>query len=582
MPAIKLTGFTGEQPRLIPRLMPATAAQSAVNTRLDDGGLTPMRKSATETSEAEATWLSIYKHLGEWLGWDTVVNAAPGPVAGDRLYYTGDGPPKLRFEDEVYGLKIPAPAVKLGAALDGAGGGDITTRIYVYTWVTSLGEESEPSPVSDPLDWQPGYDVVLSGFGSTPPDRLVTSQRIYRSQTGQSGTYFYLIAERTAGTGNFTDDIAIDAFQEPLPSANWNAPPDELTGLTALPNGMMAAFVGQTLYFCEPYRPHAWPEKYTLTMDSVIVGLGAAGGSIIVMTQAQPYLVTGSAPDTMQSQKIEQNYPCINARGIVDLGYAIAYPSNDGIVIATADGGVRLATANIFNTTGWQALSPATMIAAQLTGRYVAFYRTTSIDGGVLAGALMFDLLGQNAFLIRTSAAANAAAYEVETGALYYLDAGTTNINRMDAPAAGRLDQYWKSKQFVLPAPDNFGAILIEAVGELSQQDDVDREEEIAAIIAANAVLIAAGPVGGEIAGAPMGVYSVAGDALALIPPDTAGRLTVGVYADGNLVASVTKANRVQRLPGGFTARKWEIDVFGNLVVEQISMAKTVDELKAT
>lgn len=582
MPVIKLTGFTGEQPRTIPRLMAPAAAQSAINSRLDDGGLTPMRKSAILVSDATASWLSIYKHLGDWLGWDTVVNAAPGPVAEDRLYYTGDGAPKLRYNDVVYGLAIPPPAVKLGAALSGSGGGASTTRLYVYTWVTSLGEESEPSPVSDPLDYQPGYTVTLSGFGATPADRLVTSQRIYRSQTGQSGTYFYLIAERSAGTGNYVDSIPVDAFQEALPSAEWNAPPAGLTGLTAMPAGMMAAFVGKKLYFCEPYRPHAWPEKYVVTMDSEIVGLGAAGGSLIVMTKKQPYLVTGSSPETMQSVKIEQNYPCTNARGIVDLGYAIAYPSNDGMVVARADGSIGLATANIFSPKDWQALSPATMVGGQLNGRYVAFYRTTSLDGGTIAGALMFDLSGQASFLIRAAAAGRAATYDDETGALYYLDEGTTQIKRLDAPGAGRLDQYWKSKEFVLPYADNFGAILVEAVGELETQDDVDRDADIAEIIARNELLLAAGPIGGDIAGdAPIGIYAVAGDALELIPPDNAGRLVVGVYADGVLVASVTGANRIVRLPGGFTARKWEIDVFGNQVVEQITMAKTVDELKA-
>ena len=104
MAAIKITGFIGEQPRIIPRLMPETAAQSAVNTRLDDGGLTPMRRAAL-IDTGDADWQTIYRHQGEWLGWEDIVNVAPGPVAQDRLYVTGDGVPKLIVGEDEYDLE---------------------------------------------------------------------------------------------------------------------------------------------------------------------------------------------------------------------------------------------------------------------------------------------------------------------------------------------------------------------------------------------------------------------------------------------------------------------------------------------
>ncbi|EHK57746.1 hypothetical protein [Allomesorhizobium alhagi] len=579
MAAIKLTGFTGEQPRIIPRLMPAAAAQAALDTRLDDGGLTPMRKTALIATAASSALQTIYRHGVDWLGWETVVHAVPGPVASDRLYYTGDGVPKMRVGEDIYELAIDPPAVALTAATDGAGSGDVTTRVYVYTWVTSFGEESEPCPASNAIDWQPGDTITLSGFGATPADRAITHQRIYRSQTGQSGTYFYLIAERVAGTGDFTDDIAVDAFQEPLPSASWNAPPDTLEGLIALPNGMMAAFSGRDLYFCEPYRPHAWPQKYALAVDSDIVGLGAVGTTVIIMTEKHPYMAAGVTPETMQMQKMEQNLPCINARGIVDLGYAIAYPSHEGMVVVRADGAFAIATGNIFNREGWLALSPSTMIGAQLSGRYFAFYDTTATDGSIQTGALLLDLSGES-FLIRTEASATAAFYEVSSGGLFFLKSGTDEIRQFDAPNAARRTQYWKSKQFVLPQPLNFGAIQIDATGIVTNQEEENLEDDIAAVIAANETLIAAGSVGGEIDGGLLDAYPLDGDMLTPIPQPSPNILTVGIYADQVRVASVTRANRPVRLPGGFLARTWEIDVFGDVQVEQIVMAQTIDELK--
>lgn len=577
MVAIKLTGFIGEQPRIIPRLMPETAAQSALNTRLDDGGLTPMRRSALITT-GDADWQTIVKHNGDWLGWDTVVNAVPGPVAQDRLYVTGDGAPKLIVEETEYDLAIATPAAALTATLDGSGSGDVVTRLYVFTYVTSLGEESEPSPVSNAVDWQPGYDVILSDFPAVPTGRAITHQRIYRSQTGQSGTYFYLIAERAAGTGDFTDDVAVDAFQEALPSASWNPPPDDLEGLTALPNGMMAAFVGKDLYFCEPFRPHAWPEKYVLTCDWPIVGIAAMGTSVLVMTTGQPYMVEGTAPETMSMVKVEQNFPCINARGIVDLGYAVAYPSHEGLIVASASGGFKVATANIFDRDGWLALSPSTMIGGQLSGRYVAFYEAPAETGGTNGGALLVDLSGQS-FLIRTSSRASAAFYDISDGGLYFLDLGTADIRQLDAPNGARRFQYWKSKKFVLPRAVSMGAIRIDS-RDYTEVDTDTIDESNAETIAARAAIIAAGSDGGDIGATEVGMTDLGGDLLPLLQAINAPVLTVTVFADGEPVHTENRPNAIRRLPSGFKARTWEIDVYGDVGVEQIVVASTVDELR--
>lgn len=580
MPAIKLTTFIGEQPRIMPRLLPDTAAQSAYDVRLDDGALTPIREATFESVATSPSVKTIYKHLGEWLSWTAIVHAAPGPVADDRLYYTGDGPPKVRIDGQVFPLAVPRPTSGLTAAVTGTGNGDVASRAYVYTWVTSFGEESEPSQISNIVDWKPGQTVTLSGFAAAPAGRSITTQRIYRSQTGKSGTYLYFIAERAATAANFVDTIGIDAFQEPLPSATWNAPPDELSGLTVLPNGMMAAFVNRDIYFCEPYRPHAWPEKYALTTDSRIVGLGAIGTSLIVMTEKNPYLIGGSTPDTMQMVKLETNLPCINGRGIVDLGFVIVYPSHEGLVAAGADGSVRLVSGNLFNRDGWLALSPKTMVASQISGRYVAFYSRTDADGTVDSGAIIIDV-GQSPFLIRSAENANSTFYDVATGGLFFLRAGESNIYRFDSPEGDRRVLYWRSKQFVLPYPDNFGAILIDADEHLTGEERANEEAARQAVITRNQAKLAAGPVRGEINSAMIGLFPINGDTLEQMPASET-TLNVGIYADGELVAQINRTNTTERLPGGFTARRWEIDVSTDAQIEQILIGKTMADIQQT
>jgi hypothetical protein len=140
--------------------------------------------------------------------------------------------------------------------------------------------------VSNEIEWQAGQTVTLSGFATATSGRNITKQRIYRLQSSiATGADLFFIAERNDTASNYVDSSAVDDFSEVLPSRDWNHPPDTLEGLVSLPNGMMAAFVGKDLYFCEPYRPHAWPQKYVLTIDYNIVALGAYGTTIVVMTE---------------------------------------------------------------------------------------------------------------------------------------------------------------------------------------------------------------------------------------------------------------------------------------------------------
>lgn len=581
MPVIKLAAFTGEQPRIVSRVLPPAGAVRAVNARLDDGALTPFYKPALVTALEGGPYETIYRAGEDWLAFAATVDLARGPVAQERLYYTGDGAPKMRIGEDVYPLAVPRPAAAPTATPDGSGAGDVQTRAYVYTFVTAFGEESEPSPASEPVDWQPGQTVELTDIEDAPedPDRNITKQRFYRSQTGSLGTDFYFIAERDVSDDGFTDDIAPDAFAEPLPSRHWNAPPDTLTGLIALPNGMFAAFDGRRLYFSEPYRPHAWPEIYVLTTDVPIVALAAADVSIWVLTEGSPYRVVGTSPDAMVMAKVEANLPCINARGVVDLGHAVAWPSHEGLAVARRDGAVGLATGNLFSPRAWRALNPQTMRASQISGRWIGSYSGLDTENRPIAGSLIVDLADQS-FLIRSDIQARAWFYDAASGFLFFLDLDGARVHQFDAVAGGPDTLYWRSKEFVLPRPDTFGCILVESGRGFTADEIAARAAEIAAIAAANAAAIADGPVGGDLAGAPLGAVTVAGDLLTPLPAPVGSIASVGVYADGELVASVTATNRVARLPAGFLGRIWEVDVFSEIPIDQITLARRADELK--
>lgn len=584
MPVLKLTGFTGEQPRIIPRMLADNAAQNAYNVRLDDGGLTPSRIPVQQATLPITNAKTIYKHLDKWLAWPSFVHACPGPVAADRLYYTGDGVPKLRINEQTLALAIPTPKNPLQLRLErdyrNGQQRNVITRYYCYTFVTELGEESQPCPLGSSINWQDGQVIRLTGFQNPPPNRQVTHQRIYRTQTGaSSGTFPYFIAERTVSTADFIDEIPNDQFNEALPSTDWTPPPDSLSGLTTMPNGMMAAFRGRELFFSEPYRPHAWPEKYILTCDTDIVALGAVGSVLIILTKGQPYLCSGSHPDSMQMIKLESNYPCINAQAVVDLGFCIVYPSHEGLIAVSADGNTRLISANLFNRDTWLSLSPQTMIASQMSGHYVAFYNTVN-ERGRQTGALFVDA-GETPFLIRSAEEAQATFYEVETGALHFLAPNSKDVYRLDSPEGDRNTLYWKSKQFFLPYPENFGIILVESDRTLTGEEIRINEAAIQLVKDKNLEKLKKGPVKGEINSIEINAVPLGGDILEPIPHAN-GTVNVGVIADGKKIAQVTRTNELLRLPAGFMARRWEIEVAGDVAISTITMAKTIDELKAS
>lgn len=501
MVAITINSFIGEQPRIVPRRIPDSAAQSAVNTRLDDGALTPIRIAATESETSDTSIRTLFKleSTGQWFTWSSDVHAAPGPVVDERLYFTGDGVPKMKVGGTDYTLAVERPAAAVTASATGSGTGIEYTRLYVYTYVTGFGEESEPNPVSNEITWQSGQTVTLSGFAApTDTTRNITKQRIYRSQTGQSGTYFYLIAERDVSTANFNDTVDVDDFQEALPSADYNTPAGSLEGLVPLPGGMMAAFTGRELHFCEPYQPHAWPEKYVLHTDYDIMAVRGVGSVLVVLTTGQPYIVLGASPAAMQMQKLEINAPCINKKAVVDLGYAVAFPSYEGLFIIDGSGAVSNATRNLFKREDWLTLDPATMVAGQLGGRYVAFYDYTDVGGMPHAGSLFIDTAGDG-YLFRNATVTSACHFDIPSSRLYYVDRDTGNIMEVDAEDQPREELYWKSKEFVFPRPVSMAAIIIDADSTVSLEEQAAIDSENSQIAAANAATIATGDIFGAI-----------------------------------------------------------------------------------
>lgn len=574
---IRIASFAGEIPRLLPRLLQENYAQVAQNTKLENGALLPIRRGKLIT-RMPFDCKTIYRLGDKWLGWDKFVDVEPGPVASDRLYVTGDGKPKIIVNGQTYDLALARPSSRIIATVNGTPDVDLSsTVLFSYTWLTEFDEESEPADLSDGVMWSPGLTINLSGFGQPPAGRAINRMRIYRSQTSALGdTTLYFIAEREATAADFVYDENTYPMNEVITSTGYNAPPDDLSGLIALPNGIMAAFSGKKVYFSEPYRPHAWPEKYVMTVDYAVVGLGAFGSSVAVLTEGMPYVLQGTTPDTMTSQRLEVNLPCLSATSIVDLGYSVAYASPQGLVTVSQNGAV-VASLNLLTMDQWRAMGPESFVAGQYSGRYMASYDYLDEEGMLQRGMMIFDLSGAQPFLVRASDDADAMYFELGTGRLFLLR-NSRDVYEWDAITEPYGEQYWKSKKFILSTFTNFGCVMVEGEDAMTKAQKAQIAARNAATRARNRQTLDNDASGGAIGALGLNMVPLAGSLLEPVESDEAA-FSVTIIADGKPVATIYHMNVPVPLPSGFTARTWEIEVRGNQMITGLILAYTPTEI---
>lgn len=527
MATIRLAGFYGENRALHPKALPEGVGVTSLNQRPGRGDLRPLRSALSVVAGIPAGRNTIYR-LGKdtpsdttlWLTWTTIVHAVRGFIANDtseRTYFTGDGSPKWTDNIKVLtsprelGVPPPSSALTLSAA---GGTSTVTdTRFYVSTFVTDAGEESAPSPVSAQLDCKLDDTVTITNLAAAPSGNYgITLRRIYRTQSGSTGTGFFFLRELAVATTTTTDDNR--DLGEVLPSDTWLEPPDDLKFLTGMWNGMMAGITGRAVRYCEAYLPYAWPAAYeTVPADGTPVALVTFGQRLAILTTNRPRIVTGGSPDSLDDQPLDFKQACVAARSAVSMGHGVVYACPDGLAYI-GSGGSRLLTQGILMRDDWQALVPTTVIGTQYEGNYIGFYN----NGSGLKGFMIDPLNPQGIYFLDFGY--SVAHLDEVNDALYVLD--STVIRKWDAGTA--LTTTFKSKEFRMPQP-------------------------------------------------------MCGLACAEVVADTYP-VTFKLYADGVLKHTQTVASRTAfRLPGGYMANDFQIEVSTTGAIQAIAAAHSMTEL---
>lgn len=599
MVALKLQNFGGMVPSMDARLLPPGNASLSQNTWVYNGSLeglpSPVVVHTLVSPTAVKTFRIPYDKYGKdnitdsyWLEFESAnVDIVTSPTASDtyeRYYWAGEGTEpmyntkaRIASSSASFKLGIPAPTVAPGLSVSG-GGAPTETRAYVYTWVSEYGEEGPPSPPTTVTGNANGsWDLTFTAPGAAATGRNLTHTRVYRTITGSSGsTTYYLVTEITIGTlshGDTASTVTV-AGNNVLASTFWTGPPTDLMGMISMPNGMIAGFRANEVWFCEPYRPHAWPVTYTVAVDSPIVGLGALGQTLIVCTTVSPYAVSGVNPATMSISKIATYEPCLSRGSIVSTLRGVIYASQNGLVLATP-GGVVNASRNLISKDVWldaeNFLDVGTLKGAVLNDsnyycwgspsgdvfEETAFEMTAFLDtnyAGAYVGAMIDVADSRVAYTKLTSATPTLNCFTDQwTGEVMLIRDGKVNWLDM-APSRARSSYIWRSKTLETPNQRNFQALrtyfdtpATAGAGTFAQGwwDDADQWDDT------------------------------------LIWNDGAAFGYVRLYGDGVLrwERELRQSGDLMRLPAGYKATYWEVEVESSVPVYSVEVSTAAKEL---
>lgn len=402
------------------------------------------------------------------------------------------------------------------------------------------------------------------------------TKRLYRTvTTTDGGAEFHLVTTLSSGITTFADTVAesVVATAGILPSTTWLMPPAAMKGIIILPNGIAAGFTGNEIHFSEPFKPYAWPDEYRQSYDQDIVAIGITGTTLVGMTEGNPFTITGVEPLTMGGgmEKLAVAWPCMAKRSAASFAFGVGYAAPQGLVIigVTSD----IVTKDLFTQREWTELNPASFIAATGDNRYYAGHIVND-------SALMFVIdKTEAASFVRINENITAIWTDPATGKLYV--AKEQKIYQWEGDVGTKLSYEWKSKQFILGSPINYGAAKVDADFQMTVDEVTGTEGSYDDAVAANEALITADALNDGLADPYLGEYKIGGDAMAEIPALSIESLQFQLWSNGELKHTKQVTNsRPFRLPAGYKSDNTEIVLAGNVKVSSVVLAETMDGLK--
>jgi hypothetical protein len=621
---IHIDGFAGLIPKISDRSLPPNAATIANNTELYSGEVRGI-KEPQEVADLSAEIftvnrayrlndesISIADATGTWIAFDDAdVNFVRGALNNDSFdrYYAAGGTQQPVVDTATnwglgstpLDLGVPAPTVAPTVSAPVSGTVD-ETRAYVYTFVNTWGEESAPSPPSAPDTGDIAGQWDLSAMQTSYPiagnHQTLDKIRIYRTVTGTDSVDYRFVDEVDPPAATYADNVSVDSvsLNESLPSLGWDLPPSGLQGIVNMANGIMVGFVGREVYFSEPYRPHTFPIEYVVSVESDIVGIGVYQSGAVICTTSNPYVATGSHPASITLTRLDDVEPCQSFRSIINGLDGVRYVSQNGIVLVNQRGATNISKPLITRNEWRTEYFPATVTAAADGSRMLAFNSTSA--------GWLFQPLEPLGHVVKLSGFADVTAVQTDpfTGEAYIVSRDVVFL--WNPASTSPLSYTWASKQFEIPQPVNFGAYRLQYQDVISGGDFTagfdytayNTSRFSASTVITETPALTTSPLNalntapinsvrvetGVTDSPPVVQYKtpLGGSPLVGDTGLVRDRIRVTIYADDILrYQKEITSNDVQRLPSGFKADKWRVELTSAQNIYSFKLASTAKEL---
>lgn len=603
---ITVSEFKGIAPKVNPRLLDAKYAQISTNLKYDSGSLQPVKSFTNVEYVADgANVKSIYKYTGAvnldtWLYFADTVDVVKDPINSypdNRLIFTGldvprvcdnahvtDSPYITEDNSFILGLPVPtAPVIAVGSIGDEYYESRAYTVQYDRVWADGKidqGAVSYPAAAGDGsyfVDVTTNGSVIISNIEDAPAGYGITHITINRSGTATTDSSFHYVStfniqdakdgdldwvEWDPVTKTFTVTDSVETSDLGMACINqlYVGPNATMKGLVATAGGMLAGFYDNTVCFSEPFQPHAWPDAYTITVASKIVGLGSFGDIVVVCTEDTPYIIQVTDPSAMVAFPLKDFVPCVSARSIVSYRDCVVYPSEVGIIKIDRTGTYNL-TQSIASIDDMKTFGLNNVKAEGLGSYFYMVYTDTNGQNKMLSFNIVepetgFGICDYSVIDIYSDFSS------VTLYALYRDTSGVYSIGSYDTGSAN-LVYKWRSKIFVLPYRDiNLSGARLNL--DASMLDDSP---------------IVYDPANTKAYGYNVQGYNEVGYN-GFARAASANYVMFTLYVDGELMYSKVVTNsRPFRLPAGYVGREVEIALTGNVPVYSIDLATSFSEL---
>lgn len=553
MSSFVIPGFSGMAPRVGDAYLQDSQATKAVNCNLSSNELRALRgllPIGPGTAALKAGNIQTIYRFGQnqpddnsyWFHWLTDVEVARSAVSGDTneiTCYTGDVEPRVTWDVPAltgpgaqypYGyltLGVPKPTL-IPVATAGAGGsGDTLTRSWVVTYIQQVGavlQEGKPSTPTANLAVKDGQTVTLTNLGTAGPtgNYNVLAKRIYRVQTGTTGGRYQLVAEIPVTQNSYVDTLVYSQIPgDVLPSTSYDMPPATTRGDPYTMRGIIALPTGGMAGFAG--QDLCLSDAYLYHSWPVRYRLSTAYPIVAIGSYGSTIVVatTGllqlAVGNDPQSYSMEQT----ELRQACVSKRSLTNINGVGVAYASPDGIVMVGP-------GGAAVATAEIMTRSEWETFnpasISAYqwqgRYVGFYNNGTPGGFIFDPQTRNFSLLDFYA--TAGYFDPKSGDLYLMVGG--NLVEFDGDAAHPLRYDWTSKEFYRVRPMNPGFLKVEATD-----------------------------------------YPV----------------YVNVFADSALVATRRVENsRLVRMPSGYQASKFRIQVVGTNGVQMVMLAETSDDFQ--